>query len=51
MTQHLITNARLVDPEAGTVSDGALWLKDGKIAAYWGLQDETSLKRQFGAIA
>ncbi|MCH2094814.1 MAG: dihydroorotase [Rhodobacteraceae bacterium] len=32
MTQHLITNARLVDPEAGTVSDGALWLKDGKIA-------------------
>ncbi len=32
MTNHLITNARLVDPEAGTVTEGALWLKDGQIA-------------------
>ena len=26
-------------------------IKDGKIAAYWGLQDEISLKRQLGVIA
>ncbi len=26
-------------------------IKDGKITAYWGLQDELSLKRQFGVIA
>ena len=26
-------------------------IKDGKIAAYWGLQDELSLKRQLGVIA
>ena len=25
-------------------------IEDGKIAAYWGLQDELSLKRQLGAI-
>ncbi len=26
-------------------------INDGKIAAYWGLQDELSLKRQLGVIA
>lgn len=31
MTQHLITNAQLVDPEAGTVTPGALLLKNGRI--------------------
>ncbi|MCR8548705.1 dihydroorotase [Salipiger sp. P9] len=32
MTATLITNARLIDPEAGTVSEGALLLRDGLIA-------------------
>ncbi len=30
---------------------GIYRIKNGKIAEYWGLQDEISLKRQLGAIA
>ncbi|MDF1707878.1 MAG: dihydroorotase [Paracoccaceae bacterium] len=33
MTTILIHNARLIDPEAGTVSPGSLLIKDGRIAA------------------
>ncbi|KMK66598.1 dihydroorotase family protein [Puniceibacterium sp. IMCC21224] len=32
MTQHLITNVRLIDPQADQVRHGALLIRDGKIA-------------------
>ncbi|MEB8388223.1 dihydroorotase [Rhodobacteraceae bacterium KMM 6894] len=39
MTQTLITNARLIDPESGTDSPGALLIRDGRIAAVYGEGD------------
>jgi len=41
MTQTILLNARLIDPEAGTVSQGALVLRDGLIAEVLAQPPET----------
>ena len=33
MTDTLFTNAKLIDPEAGTITTGAIAVKDGMISA------------------